>query len=320
MLGTPSKTESRQKMLSHGAKSQSQRKKRGRVRVALIGAKGQLGSDLSLTLGANGYEVVSLTHAKIEVTDIGSIRLALIPVTPDVVINTAAYHKVEEVEQNPVEGFAVNTIGPHNLALVCKDLESPLLHLSSDYVFSGRKATPYVESDAVDPLNIYGVSKAAGEMILRYLWPRHFIVRTSGLYGKAGSSGKGGNFVELMLQLAREGKSIKVVNDQILTPTSTHALALQIAALIKTDAYGTYHATCQGECTWYDFAVEIFRRAGLNPQLSPQTTTQSGARVKRPPYSVLENANLKCIGIDLMPSWQDALQSYLTERKIEKGN
>jgi len=290
------------------------------VKVVLIGAKGQLGSDLTLILKTNGYEVVSLTHANVEVTDMGSIRSTLIPAQPDVVINTAAYHKVEEAEGNPAQAFAVNTIGPRNLALVCRDMELPLVHFSTDYVFSGLKGSPYVESDPVDPANIYGVSKAAGEMVLRYLWPRHFIVRTSGLYGKVGSSGKGGNFVELMLQLAREGKSIKVVNDQILTPTSTHALALQIAALIKTDAYGTYHATCQGECTWYDFAVEIFRRAGLNSQLSPQTTTQSGVQVKRPPYSVLENANLKCIGIDLMPSWQDALQSYLTERKIEKRN
>jgi len=290
------------------------------VKVVLIGAKGQLGSDLTLILKTNGYEVVSLTHANVEVTDMGSIRSTLIPAQPDVVINTAAYHKVEEAEGNPAQAFAVNTIGPRNLALVCRDMELPLVHFSTDYVFSGLKGSPYVESDPVDPANIYGVSKAAGEMVLRYLWPRHFIVRTSGLYGKVGSSGKGGNFVERMLQLAREGKSIKVVNDQILTPTSTHALALQIAALIKTDAYGTYHATCQGECTWYDFAVEIFRRAGLNSQLSPQTTTQSGVQVKRPPYSVLENANLKCIGIDLMPSWQDALQSYLTERKIEKRN
>ena len=290
------------------------------MKVVLIGAKGQLGSDLTLILKTNGYEVVSLTHANVEVTDMGSIRSTLIPAQPDVVINTAAYHKVEEAEGNPAQAFAVNTIGPRNLALVCRDMELPLVHFSTDYVFSGLKGSPYVESDPVDPANIYGVSKAAGEMVLRYLWPRHFIVRTSGLYGKVGSSGKGGNFVELMLQLAREGKSIKVVNDQILTPTSTHALALQIAALIKTDAYGTYHATCQGECTWYDFAVEIFRRAGLNSQLSPQTTTQSGVQVKRPPYSVLENANLKCIDIDLMPSWQDALQSYLTERKIEKRN
>ena len=290
------------------------------MKVVLIGAKGQLGSDLTLILKTNGYEVVSLTHANVEVTDMGSIRSTLIPAQPDVVINTAAYHKVEEAEGNPAQAFAVNTIGPRNLALVCRDMELPLVHFSTDYVFSGLKGSPYVESDPVDPANIYGVSKAAGEMVLRYLWPRHFIVRTSGLYGKVGSSGKGGNFVELMLQLAREGKSIKVVNDQILTPTSTRALALQIAALIKTDAYGTYHATCQGECTWYDFAVEIFRRAGLNSQLSPQTTTQSGVQVKRPPYSVLENANLKCIGIDLMPSWQDALQSYLTERKIEKRN
>jgi len=165
--------------------------------------------------------------------------------------------------------------------------------------------------DPVDPVNIYGASKAAGEMIIRYIWPKHFIVRVSGLYGEAGFSGKGGNFVELMLRLAREGKAIKVVNDQTLTPTSTVAAARQIAALIDTDAYGTYHATCQGECTWYEFAAEIFRIACVKADLSPQTTAQSGAKATRPRYSVLMNDGLGTLGIDAMPTWQAVLTQYL---------
>lgn len=288
------------------------------MRVVVIGANGQLAHDLIPVLEAVGYEVVGLMHAQIEVSDLESVRTALGAAQPQIVINTAAYHKVDEVEDNPDQAFAVNAVGPRNLALVCRDLEAPLVHLSTDYVFSGRKGSPYVESDPVDPVNIYGISKAAGEMVLRYLWPQHFIVRSSGLYGIAGSSGKGGNFVELMLRLAREGRSIKVVNDQKLTPTSTRALARQIAALIRTQAYGTYHATCQGECTWYDFAAEIFRRSGLNPELAPQTTAQSGTRVIRPPYSVLENANLKRIGLDLMLPWQDAFVAYLQEREVKR--
>ena len=281
------------------------------MRIALIGSNGQLAQDLAPALKESGHEVSGLTHSQIEVAELDSVRSALTPARPDVVINTSAYHKVDEVEENPLKAFAVNAIGPRNLALVCRDLNAVLVHMSTDYVFSGRKGTPYVEDDPVDPVNIYGASKAAGEMIIRYIWPKHFIVRVSGLYGKAGSSGKGGNFVELMLRLAREGKPIKVVNDQTLTPTSTVAAARQIAALIDTDAYGTYHATCQGECTWYEFTAEIFRIAGLKADLSPQTTAQSGAKAMRPMYSVLMNDGLKALGKDLMPIWQEALSVYM---------
>ena len=295
------------------------------MRIALIGANGQLAQDLAPVLEESGHQVTGLTHAQtrlpepcggqVEVADLDSVRAALVPMRPELVINTSAYHKVDEVEENPGKAFAVNAVGPRNLALACRDMDAVLVHMSTDYVFSGRKGTPYVEDDPVDPVNIYGVSKAAGEMIIRYLWPKHFIVRVSGLYGKAGSSGKGGNFVETMLRLAREGKPIKVVNDQTLTPTSTVAAARQIAVLIATDAYGIYHATCQGECTWYEFAAEIFRAAGVEVDLSPQTTAQSGAIAIRPTYSVLWNQRLKMLGKDVMPAWQDALMSYLADRR-----
>lgn len=272
-----------------------------------------MGSDLLAILRVDN-EVMALGHAEIEVSDLGSVCSAINSVSPDIVINTAAYHKVEEVEENAAWGFAVNAIGPRNLALVCKELNAALVHLSTDYVFSGTKKRPYIESDCVEPVNMYGSTKAAGEMVLRYIWSRSYIVRSSGLYGRSGSSGKGGNFVELMLRLAREGRLIRVVSDQILTPTSTRSLALQIAVLIKTNAYGTYHATCQGECSWFEFAVEIFQQSGLKPDLASQSTAQSGARVKRPAYSVLENANLKRLGSDIMPDWKDALHQYLKER------
>ena len=288
------------------------------MRVVIIGANGQLAQDIGPALKDKAHEVIGLTHAQIEVAELDSVRDALAPARPDVVINTSAYHKVDVVEDEPDRAFAVNATGPRNLALVCRELDAALAHLSTDYVFSGSKGSPYVEEDAVDPVNLYGVSKAAGEMAVRYLWPRHWIVRTSGLYGVAGSSGKGGNFVETMLRLANEGKSIKVVNDQTLTPTSTHSLARQIAALIETGAYGTYHATCQGACTWYDFAAEIFSACGLAPELSAQTTAESGARATRPTWSVLENAALKSLQLDLMPDWQDALRAYLQEREVSR--
>jgi dTDP-4-dehydrorhamnose reductase len=221
---------------------------------------------------------------------------------------------VDVCEDEPERAFAVNAIGAHNIALIGLELGFALVHLSTDYVFSGDKGSPYIESDAVTPINLYGVSKAAGEMAIRYLLPNHFIVRSSGLYGVAGSSGKGGNFVETMIHLAREGRDIRVVNDQTLTPTYTYPLARQIVALSQTEAYGTYHATCQGDCTWYDFAVEIFRQTELSPNLSPQTTAQSGAQATRPTYSVLDNKALKQLKIDQMPTWQMALTDYLRAR------
>ena len=286
------------------------------MRAVLGGAGGQLAHDLVPALADASHEVVALTHARIEVADLESVGAALRAARPDLVINTSAYHKVDEVEENPDRAFAVNGVGVHNLALVCSDLDAPLVHLSTDYVFSGSKVRPYVETDPVDPVNVYGVSKAAGEMLLRRLWLKHFIVRGSGLYGLAGSSGKGGNFVETMVRLAREDKAIRVVCDQTLTPTSTKCLAHQIVELIERGEYGTYHATCQGRCTWFDFAERIFEYSGLNARLSPQTTAESGARASRPSFSVLDNAALGALGIDNMPPWQDALKEYIEERRL----
>ncbi|MEW6718185.1 MAG: dTDP-4-dehydrorhamnose reductase [Chloroflexota bacterium] len=287
-------------------------------RVAVIGANGQLAHDLIPTLEEVGYLVAGLTHAEIEVIDLNASRATLTAIDPHIVINTSAYHKVDEVEDNPERAFAVNAIGPYNLALICRELDTPLVHMSTDYVFSGSKGKPYVESDCVDPINIYGLSKAAGEMAIRALWPKHVIIRSSGLYGLAGSSGKGGNFIETMLRLAGEGRAIKVVDDQTLTPTSTHTLAQQVVPLLKAGIHGTFHATCQGECTWFTFAAEIFRQIGLQPSLAPQTTAESGARARRPPYSVLENAALKSAGLDILPPWEEALQAYLIERNANK--
>jgi dTDP-4-dehydrorhamnose reductase len=193
-----------------------------------------------------------------------------------------------------------------------------LVHLSTDYVF--RDSTPkggHLEDEPVDPPNVYGVTKAAGEMMIRASWPEHFIVRGSGLYGVAGSSGKGGNFVETMLKLAAQGKPIKVVNDQVLTPTATWYLADQLSLLVTTTAYGTYHATCQGQCSWFEFAAEIFRQAGVDPVLEPTTSRERVTPATRPPYSVLENHKLKQLGIDIMPGWKEALGHYLAERRVD---
>ncbi len=285
------------------------------MKILLIGANGQLGSDLVKTFAND--ELTPLTHKDIEVTDLAQIQAALSRHKPDVVINTAAYHKVDECERpTGVErSFAVNAYGARNLALACREHGAALLQMSSDYVFDGKKSAAYAETDAPAPINVYGISKLAGEYFIRYILDRHFIVRSTGLYGVAGSSGKGGNFVELMLRLAREGKPIRVVNDQTLTPTYTVDLAHKIKELLATRRYGLYHVTSRGACTWFDFAAKIFELSGLSPALSPQTTAESGAFARRPAYSVLAHAALVQAGFADMRPWQDALAAYLQERK-----
>lgn len=287
------------------------------MKITLIGANGQLGSDLAKVLHARGHDLAPLTHADIEVTDQASIEAALDAHHPDLVMNMAAFHKVDLCEDKVEQTFAVNTFGVRQLALACRARDAALLHMSSDYVFGGEQTrnAPYIETDTPAPINAYGVSKLAGEQFVRYVLEQYYIFRVTGLYGVAGSSGKGGNFVELMLRLAREGKDIRVVDDQRMTPTYTVDLAHQIAAVVEAGQYGLYHATSQGDCTWYEFAAEIFRQSGLSPNLDRAKTGDFGERATRPAYSVLENKALQQLGLDQMRPWQQALAGYLRERK-----
>lgn len=286
------------------------------MKIIIIGANGQLGSDLVKALA--DHELIPLTHADIEVTDEGQVQATLARHKPDVVINTAAFHQVDVCEREVERAFRVNAFGPRLLALACREHDAALVHISTDYVFGGdaTRRTPYVESDCPAPINVYGLSKLAGEHFIRYLWPRHFIVRTSGLYGLAGSSGKGGNFVEGRLKQAREGRPIRMVADQVLTPTYTVDLARAIRRLIETEHYGLYHITSAGQCSWYEFTAKILELTGLQVELTPQTTAESGAAARRPAYSVLENAALKAIGLDDMRPWQEALADYLRARQV----
>ncbi|HIE38199.1 MAG TPA: dTDP-4-dehydrorhamnose reductase [Anaerolineales bacterium] len=283
------------------------------MKVMVIGANGQLGSDLVKVFA--DHELIPLTHRDVDICEPVGVRAVLRRYQPEIVINTAAYHKVDECEVNADRAFAVNTLGVRNLALACRERDAVLVHFSTDYVFDGRKGSAYVETDLPNPINVYGVSKLAGEFFVKYLLDRYFIVRTSGLFGVAGSSGKGGNFVELMLRLAREGRAIRVVDDQVLSPTYTMDLAHQIRALIQTDRYGLYHVTSHGACSWYQFTVKIFGLAGLSPSLSPQTTAESVARATRPAHSELENAALQRLGLDQMRRWEEGLAAYMEARR-----
>jgi dTDP-4-dehydrorhamnose reductase len=287
------------------------------MKIVLIGANGQLGSDLVKVLRP-AHDLVPLAHADVEVTRPENLEAMMQMHRPELVMNMAAFHKVDVCEEQVEQTFAVNAFGAHNLALACRAHNAALLHMSTDYVFGGDKArrAPYVETDTPAPINVYGVSKLAGENLIRYALEHYYILRVTGLYGVAGSSGKGGNFVELMLRLAKEGKPIRVVDDQRLTPTYTVDVAHQIAALIETPRYGLYHATSQGDCTWHEFAAEIFRQSGLAPNLSKAKTGSFGEKATRPAYSVLENKALQYIGLDQMRPWQEALAAYLKERGL----
>src|SRR5207302_2304106 len=252
-----------------------------------------------------------------DVTNSTQVDQVLGSIQPDVVISTAAYHKVEECEQDPARSFGVNAIGPRNLALACRCTNTVLVHFSTDYVFDGARQQPYTETDLPHPLNVYGVSKLAGENMVALTWERHFVIRTCGLYGVAGSSGKGGNFVETMLRKAAEGAPIRVVDDQVLTPTFTGDLAEGVARLLDTEVYGLYHISAEGECSWYEFARKIFELEGVKVNLTPVSTREFPSPVQRPAYSVLSKEKLKRLGL-AMPKLEEGLARYLAARRHQK--
>ncbi|MBM4068450.1 MAG: dTDP-4-dehydrorhamnose reductase [Planctomycetes bacterium] len=282
------------------------------MRVLIIGARGQLGTDLVRELA--GWDVSATTSAQLDVCDFGGTRRLLLDLRPELVINTSAYHRVDDCEHEAERAFLVNAHAVRNLAMVCAELDAVLTHFSTDYVFGGERDLPYTESDLPGPLSVYGNSKLSGEHMVRVCCPRHFIVRTCGLYGVAGASGKGGNFVETMLRLARDGKPIRVVDDQVLTPTYTLDLAKKIKELVETDAFGLYHLTSNSSCSWFEFAAKVFELTGVRADLAPTTSAAFAARAKRPAYSVLDNTRMRALGFQDMRPWQEALAAYLQEK------
>jgi dTDP-4-dehydrorhamnose reductase len=282
------------------------------MKVAVIGADGQLGSDLVAAFSADGDVACALTHSHIEITDFDSISRVLDEIEPQVIVNTAAMHHVENCERQPSQAFAVNGLGSRNLALAAQKLNAVLMHVSTDYVFDGKKGIPYTEDDSPCPLNAYGITKLAGEHFVRSNTAKHFVVRTSGLYGKSPCRAKGGlNFVELMLKLAKERGEVRVVDSEFVSPTSTAELAKQIVQLSRSDRYGLYHATAEGSCSWYEFAKEIFSLTDSPVRLKVAAADEFPAKVARPKYSVLENQSLKDCGLNAFKSWQDGLRAYL---------
>jgi len=284
------------------------------LKILLIGANGQLGTDLLRVFRAAGDTVAPFTHVQLDVCSEERTANALAEARPDVVVSTAAFHRVEECETRQALAFQVNGIGAMNLARLCKRARATLVHYSTDYVFGGyTHSTPYTEEDLPAPISVYGASKVLGEHLIAAYTDCYFVIRTCGLYGIAGSSGKGGNFVETMLKKATAGEAIRVVDDQILTPTYTADLAVVTRNLILTGKFGLYHVTSEGQCSWYEFTRYVFERAGIEAKLTPVKTSEFHSGVKRPAYSVLSKAKLRKAGLS-MPSWKDAIPRYLTER------
>jgi dTDP-4-dehydrorhamnose reductase len=282
------------------------------MKIAVVGADGQLGVDVVNAFTRNGDDVSSLTHADMEISDIDSVSNGMKQLRPQIVVNTAAMHHVENCEREPQKAFAVNGLGARNLSVVSQEIGAAMIHVSTDYVFDGAKQKPYEETDAPRPLNVYGNTKLSGEYFVRGTCDKHFVLRTSAIYGKSPCRAKGGlNFVELMLKLARERGKVRVVDSEFVTPTRTTEIAQQIVALSRCDSYGLYHATAEGSCSWHAFAGEIFRLTNTKVTLEIAGPNEFPAKVPRPMYSVLENRALKGRGLNVFRPWQDGLREYL---------
>ncbi len=284
------------------------------MKTVVVGANGQLGRDLVPRLAG---EVIPLARHEAELTNPELLRKVLTAIRPDVIINCAAYNLVDKAESEPEAAFAVNAWGPRNLAIIGQELGSTLVHFSTDYVYGldAGHCTPWLESEAPSPINAYGLSKLTGEFWARFLCPKHFVIRTCGLYGVWGTGGKGGNFVETMLRLAGQGKPLLVVEDQRCTPSYTVDVALTTIELISTEKYGLYHITNDGECSWFEFAREIFRLSNLTPELTAIPSSDYPRPARRPAYSVLSKEKLGSVGVQLPRPWQEALSHYLEERR-----
>ena len=279
------------------------------MRISILGSNGQLGQDLCAEL--DNHQLQRFTRSNFDVSDHARARTVLAEARPEMIVNLTAYHRVDDCESNAEVAYRVNAAAVLNLVRIANDLDAKLVQFSTDYVFGGDSSTPYTESSVPFPLSVYANSRLAGEFLVRTEARRHIVVRTCGLYGHAGSAGKGGNFVETMLKKARNNEPIRVVNDQTVTPTATRDLARQLAILFESGHEGLFHITNDGGCSWYEFAAAIFEIAGLNADLQPTTSESYKTPARRPRYSVLENHRLKELGLNRMLPWRDALAEYL---------
>lgn len=282
------------------------------MKILLTGCKGQLGLELIRQLGKSGqsFDLLETDVHNLDITNQEEVLRLVRDEKPDIIINCAAYTNVDMCETDEAAAFKVNAIGPQNLSAAAYSIGSKIVQISTDYVFDGIVDSPRREYDSVNPQSAYGRSKALGETLVRDTNPRHFILRTAWLYGE------GKNFVRTMLKLASENDLVKVVNDQFGSPTSTKDVASCVIDIMKTESYGTYHATCEGTCSWHEFALKIFELKGINIKVDTLTTEELNRPAKRPKYSVLDNYMLKLIGLNNFRNWEEALADYLKEELL----
>ncbi len=278
------------------------------MKVLVTGAKGMLAHDL-IPLLRKTHKVVAFSREDLDITEKASVFRRIKKEAPGIVINCAAYTKVDKAEEEREKAFLANGLGVQNLAMICHNMNIPLCHISTDYVFDGRKDGPYTPFDATNPVNTYGESKLAGERYIQWLMNSFYIIRTSWLYGRGGS-----NFVSTIASLAKQQKEIKVVKDQKGSPTSTVSLSLAILDLIGSGAFGIYHFTdeTEGGISWFDFAKEIIRLSGYKTRVIPIAADQLPRRAKRPVNSVLDTAVFSMVTGRKSPDWKEALREYLS--------
>ena len=288
-------------------------------RYIVIGAGGQLGTDLVRTFDDRFGELTPLSTRDLDILDAAATRSTLEALRPTCVLNTAAYNLVDRAEDDGPSAFALNAGAVGSLATVCQSLGARLVHFSTDYVFDGAKRTPYLETDPPRPLSVYGESKLAGERLALERCERAVIFRVCGLFGLAGSLGRGkGNFVETMIRMAREGRKLRVVSDQVLCPSYTLDLARKVWAVLPKAAHPVYHLTNAGQTSWYDFARRALDLAGATADLTAVTASEYGAKARRPAYSVLAHAHLGALGEDDLRPWDAALTAYVAERSSSR--
>ena len=285
------------------------------MKVAIIGANGQLGSDL---VEAFGEDAIPLTRRDLDVTDPECLE-ALNELMPEVVINTAAYVRVDDAEVEVEKAFQVNAIGALNIAKVCNEINAVNVYISTDYVFDGAKGEPYEEDDVPNPINVYGLSKYAGEILTRNYSENYYVIRVASLYGKAGARGKGGNFVDYMIQRAKNEAEIKVVDDMFMSSTYTKDVSRMLKRFLDLEikpAFGVYHIVNEGYCNWYDFTREIFNIVGGDAkiQITPIKSSVLKKLARRPVFSALKNNKLDDLGLRTR-NWKEALKDYLMEEK-----
>jgi dTDP-4-dehydrorhamnose reductase len=280
------------------------------MRVLVTGAGGMLGQDLVNCLRRRDYEVIALPHRELDITDLETVRASVRAHEPELVINCAAYNKVDDAEEEEHQAMTVNGLAVQNLCLACQERDIPLVHFSTDYVFDGTKGSPYTIHDHPNPASAYGRSKLLGERYVLWLLSKFYLIRTSWLFGVHGR-----NFVETMLDLGQRLEQVPVVNDQHGCPTWTCHLAEAAVELVETGRYGIYHVSNSGPATWYEFAREIFRLSGLAAKAVPVPTEQFPRPAKRPCYSVLDPYPVPQLLGREMPTWREALTGYLSLRK-----